>query len=52
MKRERPLEFVGSGEAHMGDDLAVLLTHMQTAWKRIVALVASLFDLGRGVEME
>ncbi|KAF3333219.1 Fructose-1,6-bisphosphatase [Carex littledalei] len=38
------LEFVGSGGAHVGDDLAVLLAHMQTACKRIAALVASPFD--------
>lgn len=28
----------------MGDDLAVLLAHMQTACKRIAALVASPFN--------
>lgn len=38
------LEFVGSGRAHVGDDLAVLLAHMQTACKRIAALVASPFN--------
>ncbi|KAJ3707826.1 hypothetical protein LUZ61_011531 [Rhynchospora tenuis] len=38
------LEFVGSGEAHVDDDLAVLLAHVQTACKRIAALVASPFN--------
>ena len=37
------LEFVGTGGAYVGDDLAVLLAHMQTACKRIAALVASPF---------
>ncbi|KAJ1703353.1 hypothetical protein LUZ63_003132 [Rhynchospora breviuscula] len=38
------LEFVGSGQAHVDDDLAVLLAHVQTACKRIAALVASPFN--------
>jgi fructose-1,6-bisphosphatase I len=43
------LEFVGRGGGHVGDDLAVLLAHLQTACKRIAALVASPFnqDIGK-----
>lgn len=43
------LEYVAKGGADVGDDLAVLLTHLQYACKRIAALVASPFnaDVGR-----
>lgn len=51
MKRGRLLEFIGSGEAHVRDDLDVLLAHMQTACKRIVALIALSMRLERAVEM-
>lgn len=41
-------DFVGKGGIGLGDDLVVLLTHIQYACKRIAALVASPFssDLG------
>ncbi|WOL17835.1 fructose-1,6-bisphosphatase, chloroplastic [Canna indica] len=38
------LEYVGKGGADVGDDLVVLLTHLQYACKRIAALVASPFN--------
>lgn len=43
------LEYVGKGGADVGDDLVVLLCHLQYACKRIAALVASPFnaELGR-----
>lgn len=42
-------DFVGKGGIGVGDDLVVLLTHIQYACKRIAALVASPFsaDLGK-----
>lgn len=46
------MEYVGGGGGgdRVGDDLAVLLAHVQCACKRIAALVASPFnaELGRG----
>ncbi|XP_008805928.3 fructose-1,6-bisphosphatase, chloroplastic [Phoenix dactylifera] len=43
------LEYAGKGGADVGDDLAVLLAHIQHACKRIAAVVASPFnsELGR-----
>ena len=38
------MEFVGKGGADVGDDLVVLLAHLQYAAKRIAALVASPFN--------
>ncbi|RWW32773.1 hypothetical protein BHE74_00028145 [Ensete ventricosum] len=38
------LEYVGKGGADVGDDLVVLLSHLQYACKRIAALVASPFN--------
>ncbi|XP_042446798.1 fructose-1,6-bisphosphatase class 1-like isoform X2 [Zingiber officinale] len=42
------LEYVAKGGADVGDDLAVLLTHLQYACKRIAALVASPFNVDDG----
>ncbi|PKA52229.1 Fructose-1,6-bisphosphatase, chloroplastic [Apostasia shenzhenica] len=52
LDRERPqtvMEYLGKGGASVGDDLAILLVHIQYACKRIASLVASPFrsDLGR-----
>lgn len=45
------LEFMSKneGSAHIGDDLAILVTHLQSACKRIAAVVASPFgpEIGR-----
>ncbi|OAY83076.1 Fructose-1,6-bisphosphatase, chloroplastic, partial [Ananas comosus] len=50
--RKTLMEYVGGGGGgdRVGDDLAVLLAHVQCACKRIAALVASPFnaELGRG----
>lgn len=38
------MEYVGKGGLNVGDDLAILLHHIQYACKRIAALVASPFN--------
>lgn len=38
------MDYVGKGGLNVGDDLVVLLTHLQYACKRIAALVASPFN--------
>ncbi|KAG0476356.1 hypothetical protein HPP92_013197 [Vanilla planifolia] len=35
------IEYLGKGGANVGDDLAILVTHLQYACKRIAALIAS-----------
>ncbi|RWR77322.1 fructose-1,6-bisphosphatase, chloroplastic [Cinnamomum micranthum f. kanehirae] len=44
-------DFMGKGTANVGDDLIVLLTHLQYACKRISALVASPFNSELGKQM-
>ena len=46
------IEYVGSQGINVGDDLVVLIDHLQYACKRIAALVASPFNssLGKFVE--
>ncbi|KAF8404714.1 hypothetical protein HHK36_009602 [Tetracentron sinense] len=44
-------EYVGKGGADVGDDLVVLLSHLQYACKRIAAVVASPFNLKLGKQM-
>lgn len=44
-------DFMGKGRANVGDDLIVLLTHLQYACKRISALVASPFNSELGKQM-
>ena len=42
------MDFVGKGGVDVGDDLVVLLHHIQYACKRIAALVASPFNSSLG----
>ena len=42
------IEYVGKGGINVGDDMVVLLDHIQYACKRIAALVASPFNSSLG----
>uniref|UniRef100_A0A7N0SV75 fructose-bisphosphatase n=1 Tax=Kalanchoe fedtschenkoi TaxID=63787 RepID=A0A7N0SV75_KALFE len=44
------IDYAGKSGADVGDDLVVLIDHLQYACKRIAALVASPFSLGLGME--
>lgn len=47
------MEYVGKGGVDVGDDLAILMSHMQYACKKIAAIVASPFssEVGRGASV-